>query len=38
MRVNCVSLTLDNIQPGDQLQVFGAYKGDEFIAAMILVK
>lgn len=38
MRVNGVSLTLDNIQPGDQLQVFGAYKGDEFIAAMILVK
>lgn len=38
MRVNGVSLTLDNIQPGDQLQVFGSYKGDEFVATMILVK
>ena len=38
MRVNGANLTLDNIQPGDQLQVFGSYKGDEFVATMILVK
>lgn len=38
MRVNGVNLTLANIESGDQLQVFGAYKGDTFEATMVLVK
>lgn len=38
MNVSGSSVSLSNIDLGDQLQVFGAYKGDTFVATMVLVK
>lgn len=38
MNLSGSSVSLSNIDLGDQLQVFGAYKGDEFVATMVLVK
>ena len=38
MTVTGGTVTLSGIELGDQLQVYGSYKGDEFIATMVIVK